>query len=162
MKVEAKNIRLPITATQGAANTDKVVSSILDPYDRKSGIVIRAVEFFLAMSGVSTIAADAVYLAQLSASSAAEPTAPYSAGSGNAICATGFAVSLTTSGVAAIEYARVWNPPDGADIIVGAEYLSLILSTAGFTGVAGVTAVVYGDAVTLTSDEIATSRLRFV
>ena len=161
MKTDVKNVRLILSDVQGGANTDLIEYLEVDPFDRNAGYVIRAIEVNFDPTDMADIAADASLRLQVFASSDAVPTGEYALGEKHIIMEEGFALPLTTSGVGRIPTRHVWVPPDGVDIIVGAEYLGFILATAGFTSALLAQVVMYGDAVTLTADEIATSRLRF-
>lgn len=161
MKTDVKNVRLILSDVQSGANTDLVEHLEVDPFDRNSGYVIRAVEVNLDPTDLADIGADASLRLQLFASSDALPTGEYALGDKHIIAEIGFALGLTTSGVGVIPTRYVWEPPDGVDIVIGAEYLGYIVATAGFTAALLSQVVIYGDSVTLTADEIATSRLRF-
>ena len=161
MKTDVKNVRLILSDVQSGANADLIEYLEVDPFDRNSGYVIRAIELMLEPTDIVDIAADAHILVQVFASSDTVPTTEYAIGDKHIICQFGVSLALTTSGVAVIESPKLWVPPDGVDVIVGAENLGVIVATAGLTSPLLFAAFVYGDAVTLTADEIATSRLRF-
>lgn len=161
MKTDVRNVRLILSDVQSGANTDLVAHLEVDPFDRNSGYVIRAIEINTDPTDMADIGADASLRLQIFASSAAVPSGKYALGEKHIIAEIGFALGLTTSGVGVVPTRHVWTPPDGVDIVVGAEYLGYIVATAGFTSALLSQVVIYGDAVTLTADEIATSRLRF-
>lgn len=161
MKTDVKNVRLILSDVQSGANADLVEYLEVDPFDRNAGYVIRAIEINLEVTDMADIGADASMKLQVFASSDVIPSGEYALGEKHIIHEYAFALALTTSGVGVINGHHVWTPPDGVDVVVGAEYLGFILASAGFTSALLAQVVIYGDAVTLTADEIATSRLRF-
>lgn len=162
MKTDTKNVRLIYSDVQSGANIDLIVYTSLDPYDRNAGFVLRALELNLEVTDLSDIAADASIKIQAFAATSAVPTAEFALGDKRIIWEYGLSIPLNTNGEPAIETHAVWTPPDGVDLVIGAEYQGYIVATAGLTSALLSQMVFYGDAVTLTTDEIAQSRLRFI
>lgn len=162
MKTDSRNTRIILDTTQGGANTDAVDYVELDAFDRQSGFLLRAIEFTINPTDIADIAADASVWLQVFCSTSAVPTGEYALGSKNIIANMALAIPLTTSGVGVVDCSKVWVVPDGSELILGGEYVGLIIASAGATSAINAEAILYGDSVTLTADEIATSRLRFV
>lgn len=157
-KVETSGVVITLDLLQSGANTDKIAYEETDPFQRKQGFRLKAVETFLDPTDLADIAADASVLLQIFASTAAIPTAEYSVVSDNVIGQRGIALSLTTSGVGIIESGWVWYPPNDQPIDIGATYFGAILASAGATSAIQGVAKFYGDVLTLTTDEINASK----
>ena len=160
MKKEVSNTRIILSGVQSGANTDLVLSSQLDPFDRNLGFNLTAVEARLNPTDIADIAADASIQIQFVAWSVTTPTADYAFGDAHIITQWCIAIPLTTSGVGVVDCNWVYPIVEG-NLVIGSEYLGVIVESKGCTAAINAEFVFYGDSVTLTADEIATSRLRF-
>lgn len=160
MKTVSKQVRLGLTVTQGGANTDGVSNTEVDPFDRGDGFLLRAILFRLDPTKLADIAADASVQIQVYASTDAIPTGEYAVSDKHVIASYSFAVALTTSGVGVIPAEHRWDAPDGS-LIIGAANIGIIAASAGCTSALVAAAELFGDSVSLTTEEIALSRERF-
>ena len=156
-KVTTQNVMLDIDISQGGTNTIGVGSLEVDPFQTKQGYRVKAVEVKLDPADLKTIAADAHFIVQLWAGSAA-PSAAYDVGDDNVIFQFGLAFALTTSGMALVPCQALWSPPYSGAMDLGALYIGGLLDSAGMAGSVAGSIRIYGDVLTLTTDEQNASR----
>lgn len=157
-KVDQSGVVITLDMLQSGANTDKIGYETTDPFQRKQGFRLKAVEAFFEPSDLYDLAADATLLLQIFAATAAVPTAQYTVSSDNVIAQKGLALPLNTNGYPVIDCGFTWYPPDDRPIDIGATYFGAVLKTAGFTSAVQGVVKLYGDVMVLTTDEINASK----